>query len=213
MHLILKPADVIMPSVVGTNIQDAFALLSSLQLHPRLLAHKEDRDLPAGTVLRQIPEAAQRIKVNQSVYLLLSSRPLDILAPCAIGNKEDTITSLEEHGIRLKKYVLPNFAPQGTCFAQFPSANEPIDSSSFIIYISGGMKKLILWPRFEHRLVTEAVAFLKQHGIAAELIHTQEQENTHDCSQCYILQQNPRAGSFLVLDHTKPIKVQFLVKQ
>ena len=200
------------PSVVGKNIHEAFAIVSAYNLNARLLEEKEDPYLPAGTVISQTPQAGQKIKPYQSLFVLLSKKPSQIHAPhCLHKTDSDIVSLLQTHKIRAKIYILPSIYPKGLCFAQIPLPQEPIEDSMLTLYVSGGNKKPIIWPDFRQLPVLDVTNFLRTHTIEATIVHEYPCLPNHTCASCVVTDQRPLAGSLLSLDPQKPCVVQLQV--
>jgi len=209
MHHLFHIPEFTVPSVVGKNIHEAFAILSRHNLNGRLLEEKEDPYLPAGTVISQTPQAGQKIKPYQSLFMLLSKKPSHINAPHCLHKTNSQITTLlQEQKIRSKIYLLPSIYPKGLCFAQIPLPQEPIDNTMLTLYISDGSKKPIIWPDFTQLTVSDVTTFLHTHAIEASIIHEHPCSSNHTCISCIVTDQRPLAGSLVSLDPQKPCVVQ-----
>ncbi len=213
MHQLVHIPEFTTPSVVGKHIHEAFAILSAHNLNARLLEEKEDPYLPAGTVISQTPQAGQKIKPYQSLFMLLSKKPSLINAPHCLDKTDSDITSLlKKNSIRAKIYRLPSIYPKGLCFAQIPLPQTPIDDAMLTLYISDGNRKPIIWPDFTQLCVTEVTNFLQTHAIEATIIHERPCTSQHTCISCIVTDQRPLAGSLIILDPQKPCVVQLQVK-
>lgn len=209
MHQLFHTSEFATPSVVGTPIHEAFAILSAHNLNARLLEEKEDAYLPAGTVISQTPQAGQKIKPYQSLFMLLSKKPSHINAPYCLNKTNDEINKLlQKNSLRAKIYTLPSIYPQGLCFAQIPLPQEPIDTTMLTLYISDGNKKPIIWPNFTQLPVSEVTQFLQTHALEATIIHERPYPLPHTCTTCKVTDQRPLAGSLITLDPQKPCVVQ-----
>lgn len=196
------------PSVVGKHVYEAFALLSNNNLNIRLLAQKEDPDLPSGTVISQLPSPGQIVKPRQTVFLALSKQPISAPTPQLIGKDLQTITQeLLNAKLRFKTYFLQSPYPHNSCIAQIPAAHKPI-TDTIIVYLSSGNSKPIIWPNFEDKPVDEVVEFLAQYNIIPHIIqdrHSRKSENST------ITDQRPLAGSLISIDPNHPPIVQLHV--
>lgn len=209
MHQLFHIPEFATPSVVGKNIHEAFAVLSSHNLNARLLQEKEDPYLPSGTVISQTPQAGQAIKPYQSLFLLLSKQPSRINAPHCLQKKDTDIASLlQAHKTRAKIYRLPSVYPKGLCFAQIPLPQEPINDTMLTLYVSDGNKKPIIWPDFTQLPVPDVIDFLQTHDIQASIVHEHPYTAHQTCSACIVTDQRPLAGSLVSLDPEKPCVVQ-----
>lgn len=214
MYQLFHAPEFATPSVVGKNIHEAFAIVSAHNLNARLLEEKEDPYLPSGTVISQSPQAGQKIKPYQSLFVLLSKKPSQIYAPhCLHKTDSDILSTLQTHKIRAKIYTLPSIYPKGFCFAQIPLPQEPIEDSLLTLYVSGGNKKPIIWPDFTQLPVSDVTDFLHTHAIEASIVHEYPCLSNHTCTSCIVTDQRPLAGSLISLDPQKPCVVQLQVQQ
>ncbi len=141
--------EIIAPPVVGKTVEQALTILSHHNLNMRLLAKKNEANLPEGTILRQTPPAGQKIKPRQSIFLVVSKKPPIGIAPDFVNKKLTEINNqLAPTSIRPRIYYVSTVYPSGTCFAQHPQSGEPIKNNRLLLYISAGDNKPIIWPNF-----------------------------------------------------------------
>ncbi len=197
------------PSIVGTQLQKAVAELSAKNLNLRLIAQKQDQDLPQGTILSQTPSAGQKIKPHQALYVVISKKPQKIAAPLLL-NKTSTVIEreLEAVGIRTKSYALPSPRPVHTCIAQLPGPGMQLDEGNIITYRSSGNHKPVLMPDLKGKTVSEVTEFLQRYNVTIDVIQTSNTENQNDI----ITDQRPLAGSIENIHHQKPLLIQLQVQ-
>ena len=201
------------PALVGKTIEQALGIISEHNLNVRLLAQKEEPDLPIGTILNQTPSAGQKIKPHQSIFLVVSTHPPVNSAPDVINISIDDITNLlADTNIRIRIYHLPSSYPCNHCFAQSPAPHEPLEHSQLLLYISAGNAKPIIWPNFTDKKVNTVTEFLDAHHIQSQIVHTTPHKQPHTCTTCQITEQRPLAGTLITLDDTKPLSVQLRVQ-
>ncbi len=201
------------PSLVGKRLDEAVAILSDNNLNLRLLAQKEDADLAPGTIISQTPSAQQKIKPRQSVYLVLSKKPLELLAPHLLAKSTDERKALlATMPIRIKEFQVPSTYPKGFCVAQDPGPQQSIENNQIMLYTSDGGNKPIIWPDFTDKLVSEVQEFLQSHGINPEIMHHLPPNEAHTCATCQVIEQRPLAGSLLMLNPENPLRVQLRVQ-
>ena len=58
----------ITPSLVGQGINKAAEILSQKNLNIRIIGHKDEPELPEGTIVSQTPSAGTAIKEHQAIY-------------------------------------------------------------------------------------------------------------------------------------------------
>lgn len=202
------------PIVVGKTLQEACTILARQNLNSRLIALKEDPLLPDGTIISQTPQAGQKIKPNQAVFIVASTQPEKNSAPDYVQKPlSEFEPELAAQNIRAKIYSVPSTAQSGICIAQWPEADLPLENNKMILYVSQTINKPIIIPNVKNKPVLEVINFLKTNGIQTDVIHTHgDQEENHTCAECIILDQRPLAGSIIALDPQKPLRMQLQVK-
>lgn len=193
------------PCVVGKQLAQAVTLLSDHNLNARLLAQREDADLPDYTVVSQSPREYAKIKTQQAVFLVITRQPEKQAAPHLIGKSLDILrATLNEKHIRHILHYLQSNYPEGTCIAQFPSPNEPLEDGLILCYISRGNKKPVIWPNFKGKSIDMVTEFLDHHQLKAEIVRDKKGENPGIISD-----QRPLPGSIIHLstDQRPPIQL------
>jgi serine/threonine-protein kinase len=200
------------PALIGLNMQQAITLLASKNLNLRFLATKEDAMLEPGTIISQSPNAEQKIKENQSVYVVVVTKPKQLNAPNCIGKQFNEIkTALESLKIRAKYYHLNSSYPQGMCFAQNPASAQELDKAhKMVIYISNGSHKPIIVPQLKGKSISAVTDFLSTQSAKTEIFHYPPMDE-HECN-CIITDQRPMAGSIINAQSDKPLHVQLQVR-
>lgn len=198
------------PALIGTKLHDACKILSQHNLNLRVLAEKEDPDLPEGTILSQTPRAPIKIKQNQSVFCVISTKPKKPKTPI-LFNKDiaEHFVQLRNLGIRTKAYYLESSYPKNWCIAQLPGPNEQLEDNTIITYVSAGSHKPVIFPDVKHKPVQDVIEFFTSHNIPVDIIHrNQHIKEDHECTQCVVIDQRPLAGSIITLSDEKPLHVQ-----
>jgi len=170
LHTLYTVPELVTPNVVGKQLPEAVKVLSDYNLNTRLLAIKEDSDLPDYTIVSQTPRQDAKIKAHQSVFLVLTRQPEKPLAPPFIGESAANIQeSVRKANIHCKLYWIKSPHPAGHCIAQFPLPKEPLENNFLICYISTGNKKAVLWPDFRGKTLASVKEFLDEHAITPEI--------------------------------------------
>lgn len=200
------------PSLIGKQLPQAFSILSEHNLNPRILREQVDNDVPAGTILSQIPAPGQKIKPHQQLFITVSKLADKTTAPQLVGTLYERITEqLKNLNIRHKAYQLTSKKPTGTIIAQIPEPATALDQNNMILYVSQGNTKPVICPQFTHHTVQEVTQFLSVYKIKPELYHAQFVPEGHVCTGCRVINQQPLAGS--ILDLEKGVTVQLKVTE
>jgi len=197
------------PSLVGKNIRETFTLLSQHKLNPRLLAQKEEPALPEGTILRQVPAPGQKIKPHQPIFLVTTKKQPPIATPNMFNKSINAITKeLANTAIRFKIYYVPNNFPQHHCFSQSPIPEDTLENNHrLIFYLSAGNNRPIIWPDFTQQPLEQVIEFLASYHIKPHIITNPLHKNSQPAGK--IVEQQPLAGSLIMLQKANPLFVQF----
>lgn len=199
------------PDLIGKSSYDALGILSDNNLNARILAQKEEADLPEGTVLSQKPTPHQKVRPHTAVFLLLSKKAPTASAPDFIGKSEQEIQKIcAKYKIRIKSYYLHANATPGQCIGQIPEKDWSLPDNKMIVYISAQNQLPVLFPDLRLQTIARVRDFLHQYQIKPVVFHTQELPEYHDCNDCLVIDQKPLVGS--IIDLNKPIRVHLQLK-
>lgn len=201
LSIIFSAPSITTPSLIGKQLPQAFKMLSDLNLNPRILREQVDNDVQIGTILSQIPAPGQKIKPHQQLFLTISKKADNIIAPQLIGKLYKEITEqLKNTGIHHKAYYFANKKPKGTIIAQMPEAETALEHNTMTLYVSQGSTKSVICPQFINRSVQEVKDFLAVYGLKVEIYHKYPMPEWHVCTKCTVINQQPLAGSMLDLE-------------
>lgn len=200
------------PAVLGHHIHDAIRVLSSYSLNVRILAEKEDAHLPEGLIISQSPQEGQKIKRHQSVYLVITRKPPKVQAPNLYGLTSSKAEEIAKDGvIKLKLYSLESDNAADTSFAQNVQPGQELADNSLIAYFSTGKTNMRIFPNLKDKPALEAIEFLKDAGMQVNIFHSNSVEDSHNCSDCIVIDQRPLAGS--LIDLKKALTVQLTLSK
>lgn len=159
------------PSLVGTNIDEAKTKLDELKLKYEITEEYSPEGKEAGTVLSQEPKYQDNYKINETeVIKLVVSKGIEMVAvPKVTGDtKDDAISKLEE--VNLKYEIAEEInekVQEGVVIKQEPAANEQIAKDSTIkIYVSLGRGiKEVTVPYVIGKTEAEAKKTLEEAGL------------------------------------------------
>ena len=212
-RLYVTPSFQYMPLLIGMNATQALIALSDYHLIPHIVAQKEENNMPSGTILQQTPQAGKKIKSRQSVCLVISTNSSPTSMPHYINKTMNEIQKhAKEENINIQYYHIPHIWPTNTCFAQWPSADQPITNETPIVYISAGYTQPIIWPDFVGQEVPKVIDFLKNAAIIPDIISHYTHTNQDSYNGYYITEQRPLAGSLVYIDKPDHVMVQFRIE-
>jgi serine/threonine-protein kinase len=202
---------VVTPSVVGQQLDKAALWLSQKNLNLRIVGHKDEADLPEGTIVSQTPSAGTAIKERQSLYLVIARKPAPLQVPNLRNKMADEATKIiETQSLQPKVVALPADIATPQCIAQYPAPEMASLDQSVIVYTIQNQKPMIM-PNLRKKSVEDVLSFLHLHGINAEILHTQPTLAGHQCTHCIITDQRPLSGSLIILNPHKPLTIQLQV--
>jgi beta-lactam-binding protein with PASTA domain len=201
------------PNLIGLSIAQASIIASHYHLNIRILAQKEEVSLEPGTVLAQTPEARQKVKPQQSIFLVISKEPLTITMPVCIGKRKDEVDEFfTKQSVRARYYYVPSNKPKDYCVAQFPTAGHGV-GQTIIIYLAQGTHNPVVVPNFSQIPVSDVLEFLQSYSVVTELIHEHSyQPILKPNPSAIVVDQRPLAGSIVTLMPDKPLHIQLLVR-
>jgi len=210
--LLLRVEQVSTPALVGKDLSYALKALSNANLNMRLIGQKEDRDLPASTIISQTPRAGHAVRPNQSIFLVISTQPPRTILPDLVGmHEEQARQAISNLNIRSKLLTVPSVYPSGTCLGQTPPAQASTADEPLLAYCAQPTAKPIIWPNFVGKPLQAVADVLSHNHIEAHISHVKPRESQPDSQEAMVTDQRPLAGSLLMLDPEHPLVVQLQV--
>ncbi|HBS48077.1 TPA: hypothetical protein DEO28_02295 [Candidatus Dependentiae bacterium] len=209
LRLLLHKKQISTPSVVGKSIQEALAILSENGLNMRLLKEVEGSDFKQGIVLEQQPAPGMFVQLNNSIFISIAKTHRTSTSPNFLGaNISDVQSKLNELGIKYRLIASPSIYPKDSCFAQFPSPNERIESKEMILYISLGSNPVVIIPNFKNSKLSDIEDFAQKNDVSLNVVFKSE-ESRFEKEKLFVIDQKPMAGS--IVDLSKKLYLQIMV--
>lgn len=198
------------PLLIGKTLPKALIALSENNLNMRLIAQREDPDVPAGIIISQTPRAQSSIRPQQTVFLVTSKKPAQPPVP-DLRNKTTTDYEkiLQELKLRYRCFPLASNHPENTCLAQIPEPQKELPDGGIILYVSSQDTASVLFPSFKGKSVETVQTFLKKYNLNADVYHTHDVHPSHSCQHCKVTEQKPLPGSFVSLK--EPFSIQLKI--
>lgn len=210
VYLFLHKRVVVNPIIIGKTIQEATNILSAKGLGLRLLKELEDPDLPAGTVLKQIPKSGQNVRPNQHIFVIVSKKPKIEKAPNFLGEYQNDIDKkISKTGLNIKKIWQNSFYPMNCCIAQNPQPNCELKNNKILLYFSAGKNDLFIVPNLKDSLIKDINNHLNRDNVVIEAFYNNEKLSLDDLQEYRIIDQKPMPGS--IVDLSKKLYLQVLV--
>lgn len=128
-------------SVQGSLYEDAYTTLTSQDLVV-LRVYEKSESVPAGVVIRQVPEAGTQVLSNTAVTLYVSSGATEVTVPNVVGKSEaDAVALIEGQGLVLGTITVVGspIVPEGVVIASDPVTNSKLPLGSVVnIILSDG---------------------------------------------------------------------------
>jgi len=130
--------DVVVPTVIGKNQDDATATLKGEGLKVKVVSAQNDA--PAGQVFDQNPKPEAKAKKGDTVTISVSSGPQMVAVPAMVGKPQDDATNdLDQLGLTAIVRQQNSDQPSGTVIAQDPAPGTQVaKNSSVTITVSSG---------------------------------------------------------------------------
>ncbi len=198
------------PLLVGKSVPQALQILSEQNLNMRMMAEKEDADIPAGTILAQTPAPHASARPQQTVFLVVSKKPARPSMPdLRAMQPEEYINILKKTRTRFRCFEIESNSPEGMCLGQIPVAGKEIPAEGVLLYKASTRSANFLMPSFKNRPIKEVEDFLKKHNLPVQIHHSATPPSTHVCDNCLVTEQKPLPGSFVSLKN--PFTVQLKI--
>lgn len=118
---------IVMPDLIGKDLNEAQKLLSLNKLHMRLDGDEHDNHIHQGHILRQDIPPGNKLKEGREIGIILSKGPRIRDVPDLVGKPLDVADAiLKDKGLRINKiiYVHSGFAEKNIIIAQRPEPHE-----------------------------------------------------------------------------------------
>jgi len=192
------PSLCVAPTLVGKKVYDAFRETESSGLALSLLATSVDQTCDPGTVLYQSPEPGKKIKQNQIISLVITTRPQALsaadyrLSPCAVVKSH-----MQLHDITVREYHVPLLYSADTCIAQVPAPGQSLEKKTIDLYVVAQDDSFVLVPSLRNYTVGDVQEFLALHNCYATFYDIYGNIVGHPSPIAQIATQKPCAGTII----------------
>ena len=198
------------PILVGKTVQEALCITAQHSLSIKLIKEQEDPELPSGTIMLQNPQPHTPIKSHQTIHCVVSKKT-EQQTPFLLGrNIKDCTPELEALGLKYKIHALASSAPEGMCIAQDPAPGTTLSLKFITLYVAKGILQHYMFPDLRQKSVEKVQTFLSNSPVTIQIMHAFEMPEDHECTNCIVSEQRPRAGTIVFIDKEKPIRVQLV---
>jgi beta-lactam-binding protein with PASTA domain/predicted Ser/Thr protein kinase len=159
-----ESAPVAVPIVEGLRAPEARRRIQNAGLRP--VPREESSDsVPRGVVIRQEPDAGERIQRGNAVRYFVSTGQPRVQVPEVVGAREsDAVATLRAAGLVPRVFEIFSEEPNGTVIAQDPTGGRSVvEGSDVRINVSKGPQQTGL-PNVVGRSFDDAAAALREAG-------------------------------------------------
>jgi beta-lactam-binding protein with PASTA domain len=197
LNIYLKKHTFPLANITGCQLAQAVKICSTHKLRIEIIKSQEDLELPDGTVIHQIPAQNSPVKERQTVFVVITHKPINPTCPTFIGNSREEIDiACTQQRLKPIYHVLPYPYPDNRCFCQWPSPNKSLQSNTVICYLAGHEQEYVLWPNFKGSSLEETINRLKELGIKVSV------NKLKSGQKAYIKDQQPKPGAAINLSRT-----------
>ncbi|MBC7363582.1 MAG: PASTA domain-containing protein [Candidatus Aminicenantes bacterium] len=172
-QIILNGEIVYVPDITGKTIEQARTELKKRDLGLVVSGFQFSNEVPKNRIITQYPAPGSRIKVNQSISVIISSGSESVLVPNFVGKSlEEAVSLMRRIGLNrglLSQIHSPRY-PAGRIIAQFPSPDTEVERNSQVNFLvsQGESEPTFLMPDFIGKNVDRVVTFMKKAGFKVE---------------------------------------------
>jgi len=188
--LVLKPNQVTVPSVVGSEESTAQAVLVRAGFKTDSVV--KNSDSPKGQVVGQDPPGGEQADEGSTITLTVSDGPSSVVVPSVAGlSASQAQRKLQNVGftVRIRKQSSDN-VPSGDSIETLPPEGTPVDRGSTVTLVVSSGKETVEVPAVVGQNVDDASATLRGAGFGVS-VTTEESGSAVGT----VLRQDPGAGT------------------
>ncbi|HDP69985.1 MAG TPA: Stk1 family PASTA domain-containing Ser/Thr kinase [Actinobacteria bacterium] len=182
------------PDVVGMSRDDAIAELVRIGLEIGEITEEENNDVPAGAIIRQSPEADERVTKETVVDLVVSKGESLVQVPNVVGKSTDDATArLEQLNLVVKRNdAFSDTVPEGKVISQDPEDGTEVKTGSTVTITVSKGKELVAVPDVINMTEANAISKLESLGLDVDIEYS---EPIPEGEVSYVLDQNPMTNT------------------
>lgn len=184
------------PELVNMGVEEAQALARRAGLNLQRMEINHD-NIPAGTVISQIPEPDTPMVKGDSVVVTVSLGPVTSLTPNVAGMPLEKATArIKEKGLGVVVFKIASTEPVDQVISQNPLGGQPCPVGMEVeITVSGGITMV---PDASGKHYEEASALLQENRLMVGKLEYAEVEDEKLVGQ--VVAQSPTAGTMAILN-------------
>ena len=164
-----KEVDV--PDLVKKSVTQSLDLLAQQNLALKQAGVEFDRDVPPGSVLRQIPSAGSSVREGRVIRVWISQGDEMVFIPNIVGKSlRDAQLAVRRAGLRVDKVenAYSFTYEKGLIVSQSPKADEMVkkgDAVSFVVSNGAPPASVVLVPNFKGKKLAQATLWASTQNI------------------------------------------------
>lgn len=194
------PQLIAVPNVISLTLDDARTQLEAVGLIAGNVTYEYSADASEDSVLRQQPQAGEKLAKGEAVDLVVSKGLQSVTVPNVVGDSlSKARATLGSAGLKINvKYQVSTEESAGIVLSQDPVANNsvPINSTVRVVVSSG--PPTVKMPNVKGKTEAQARSTLEGLGLVVDVL-TQPDPSTN------VLSQSPSAGTKVEKDSTVQI--------
>ncbi len=168
MRLVVRAQEVAVPTLVGSDLEEASRLLKAVNLRLALTGKRYDPEIPKGTIVYQLPGTGVLIKANREVQVLVSLGKQRDPVPKLLGESERVAMHLaRQSGYRLgdiSRVSLPQIESEQV-INQFPAPNtQEITDAEIDILVARKQPKRYIMVDVAGQSLNRVLMFFEKQG-------------------------------------------------
>lgn len=206
VSILLPRKEVIVPNIMGKNLQEAALILSNNSLNLTLVKEIENQDLPDGIILSQDPLANSNVKKFQNIFITVSKKTKPLKTPNFIGLDYKKVNKIvSKLNIEAKYFWLESIYPVNSVISQNPSPESNLENKKIILYLSKGLSSYYIVPNFKGISLSRLLENIDKDKINLEIFYKNNNYINNDLDSLdkdnlFVFEQRPVAGSIVDLD-------------
>ncbi len=209
--ILFPKKEILVPNIIGKNLQSALILLSEKSLNLTVLNEVESVDFPEGTILQQSPSPDCTVKASQNIFITVSQKRKDIKVPNVIGMDYKKIEKMASKlNINTKFYWIESFYPINTAVTQCPDYGANLGNKKLVVYVSKGLSKYYIVPDFRNFTLEEIKDSINLNEINLDVFYKNSNSDFESEDNLIVKNQKPMAG--FIVDMSKKLYLQVQVE-
>lgn len=174
--LVHSRKEVLVPDITNRKVVEALDLLEAPKLALRKIGSEFDANLPAGTIIRQLPQAGTSVREGKVVRVWVSQGSQNIKVPELVNlplRNAELLLRQNHLSVGTKETAYSLTVEKGTIISQDPAAGETLNKGQAVnLVVSSGLppSNLTLVPDFRHKKLADVNLWASTENMRVEII-------------------------------------------